>query len=183
MRADRHPDRTTRRLRWLVLLIVSAGGCSNFTPGVFRHPAETPGGPGMFGLETGHPIAGVGAESEQTYYKVREAAANNAVVLEVLGDKQRLRVLPLPADGKAVFVSNLLNDTGVLEKLGTVDAVLYRDSPQSIGGIRMDVKMNASHDAVRPESDYALRPGDRLQVRKVEFAALNQLISSTLGLR
>lgn len=141
------------------------------------------GGMGMGGPETGHPVAGVGAESEEMYYKVREAAATNAVVLEVLGDKQRLRVLPLPADGKAVFVSNLLNDTGVLEKLGTVDAVLYRDSPQSIGGIRMDVKMTSSYDAVRPESDYALRPGDRLQVRKVEFAALNQLIGSTLGLR
>ena len=99
-----------------------------------------------------------------------------------MGDKQPIRVLPLPPEGQSVFVSTLLNDTGVLEKLGTIDATLYRNSPHTIGGIRMEVKMTPGHNAVRPESDYALRPGDRLHVRKVEHAALTSLVSGVLGL-
>ncbi len=46
----------------------------------------------------------------------------------------------------------------------------------------MDV-LFAEHasDQVRPESDYALRPGDRLVIRKDDRAGLGSLIDMALG--
>ncbi len=159
------------------LILVLGAGCSNFAPGVFSYPGDSSSlsavGPG---------VALPNADSEAVYHKVREAAAQNSVVLEVVGNKQTLRVLPLPPEGQSVFVSTLLNDTGVLAKLGTIEATLYRNSPHAMGGVRMDVKMSPGQDAVSPESDYALRAGDRLQVRKAEYVALSNLIDATIGL-
>lgn len=164
-------------LLMVVVLIMLIPGCSNLTPAVFKHPSET-----LPGMSTGPNVKLAGIESERVYHKVREAASTHSVVLEIVGEDAPIRVLPLPPDGRSVFVSNLLKDTGILEKMGTIEATLYRNSKDSIGGIRMKVKMNSSHDSVRPESDYALLPGDRLRVRKVEHVMLTNLVNGVIGL-
>lgn len=106
-----------------------------------------------------------GSLSMETYQRIRQAKAEGAVVLQVAGDEAPIRVLPLPESPRSVFVSELLTQTGVMKRFGRVDATLYRPSPESISGIRMDVQFDGD-GVVEPASDYALRPGDRLHVRK-----------------
>ncbi|TWT83761.1 hypothetical protein CA13_52320 [Planctomycetes bacterium CA13] len=119
---------------------------------------------------------------ETVYNKVREAQANNAIVFQVQGDSDASRVLPLPPDGKSVFVSTLLTQSGAVKKMGGVAPILYRSSPQSIGGVRMAVKMSPGGKTVVPESDYALRPGDRVYVQRSAGIDMKNLFSATLGI-
>ena len=123
----------------------------------------------------------VGSVSEQAYHGVRQAKSQHAVVLEVVGDSEPVRVLPLPS-GQTVYVSNLLSDTGVAKKLGVIEATLYRSEADSIGGLPMEVRIAGDGQTVRPESDYALRPGDRLRVAEGAHPLLEGLFGSVLGL-
>ena len=120
------------------------------------------------------------SESAESYHSVRQAKAQNSVVLHVVGDEQPFRILPLPPEGRSVFVSNLLRDTGVLKRLGGVDVALYRPSPHAIDGLRMDVQLASDKQSVRPECDYALQPGDRLRVAKAELDTVQTLLNMTL---
>ncbi len=132
------------------------------------------------GAEAGfaeHPEA-----AEQIYKGVREAKARNAVVLHVVGDSSPVRVLPLPEDGRSVTVSNLLTQTQVTKKLGTISATLFRPAADSISGMPLAVKMEKDGRKVRPECDYALRPGDRLRVKKSVSPTVQGLIDGVFGL-
>jgi hypothetical protein len=121
-----------------------------------------------------------GSMTMEAYQRIKEAKSRNAVVLQVEGDSEPIRVLPLPPQGeKSVFVSELLTQTGVLKKLGLVEATLYRASAGSLTGIRMKINFNDSN-VVDPVTDYALRPGDRLQVRKKVNTGLQALIDLAL---
>lgn len=134
--------------------------------------------------------------TQEAYEAVRNAKANHSIVLQIIDDDGPIRVLPLPPAGgsgldgdrpgggsapPSVYVSTLLHQTGVLQKLGKVQAALYRPAPDSLDGVRMDV-LFSPHDAqqVRPESDYALRPGDRLVVRKDSRLGMDGLIDMVL---
>ncbi len=142
------------------------------TPGLFKTPdSASPYVP------VGDGVVMAGSATADLYQKIRQAKLENAVVLEVLGDDQPIRVLPLPPGGRSVFVSALLKQTGVLEKLGSIDATLFRASTDSIAGIRMEVGMNDDGDQIRPECDYALQPGDRLQVKEREINGVNMMMS------
>lgn len=139
--------------------------------------------------QEGSPYAAVGPDvlmsnstSLESYQKVREARATNSVVLEIQDDSEPIRMLPLPPPGKSVFVSSLLKDTGVLSKMGSIDVELMRAAANSIDGLKMEVKMSEDHNSVRPESDYALQPGDRIRVRKHETDGLQSLMEFA-GLR
>ncbi len=156
--------------RWplTLLVLLATTGCSVFQRGPDLSRYET----GELGMELS------AADSAGTYLAVRQAQAQNSVVLQVVGDEEPHRILPLPTGGKSVFVSNLLQQTGVLEKLDNIDVVLYRPNPQMIGGMKMVVKLTG--DQVRPECDYALQPGDRLQVTKVERDTFQMLMDMTL---
>ncbi|MCA9136710.1 MAG: hypothetical protein KDB00_08125 [Planctomycetales bacterium] len=120
-----------------------------------------------------------GSMTMEAYQKIREAKAQNAVVLQVAGDSQPVRLLPLPAGEKSVFVSELLSQTGVLKKLGKVEATLYRPAPESITGVRMDIKFDDS-GKIDPASDYGLRPGDRVQVRKQSTSAIQSFVKMAM---
>jgi hypothetical protein len=120
------------------------------------------------------------AIGEESYHSVRRALSENAIVLEV--DGAGGRVLPLPTEQKAVYVSDLLRQAGVIRKIGHIEATLYRHSPTSIGGLPMEVKMSDDGDTVRPECDYALQAGDRLRVQKAAHPALKGLLSTALGI-
>lgn len=118
----------------------------------------------------------------EIYHAVAQARAENGVVLQVVDDDEEpVRVLPLPPGQRAVYVSELLEQTGVLAQLKTVEATLFRHSTDSIGGIPMVVKMNEGGRKVKPECDYALQAGDRLKVKKFNLAA-HSVLTSMLGL-
>ena len=120
--------------------------------------------------------------SEEVYHSVRQARAQNSIVLQVDGDSTPVRVLPLPPEQRSVYVSDLLKQTGVQKKLGPLNATLYRFSPDTIGGLPMEVKMSKDGESVRPVSDYALHAGDRLQVHKAAYPALDGLVNMVLGI-
>lgn len=121
-----------------------------------------------------------GNASVEVYQRIREAKSQNSIVLQVAGDSTPIRVLPLPPDGRAVFVSDLLQQTGVLDKLGHVRATLYRNTPQAPSGIPMEVRFDEASGAVRPEADYALQAGDRLKVVKEERSAFGGMFDQLL---
>lgn len=161
--------------------LIGQTGCSviEVPASPFAHPASQLGE--YRGLEGAQPIQG--SDPQQVYQGVRQARAQNAIVLHVPGDEPAIRVLPLPTDGdRSVYVSNLLQETGVQKKLGSVQATLFRHSSDSINGIPMDCKMQKDGQAVRPESDYALQPGDRLRVVKAPSPAMKGLVNMILGI-
>ncbi len=163
----------------VLFLGLAMTGCSSW-----RLPSLVPFGSGepksLYVGNDGAPLRP--SVDSMMYQKVREAKAQNAIVLQIADADEPVRVLPLPGEGKSVFVSDLLNQTGVLQKIGRVDATLYRDAAGMPGGLRMPVKMSPGADQVRPESDYSLRPGDRLVVQKAQNPPLNGLLKSLLNI-
>lgn len=163
----------------LALIVVLSTGCTQLQlPGTpFDHPSSRLGD--YRGLE-GVPSLPE-SEAEVVFQGVRQARSQGGVVLHVPGDDPAVRVMPLPTDGRSVYVSNLLKDTGVKKKLGTVQATLFRHSAASIAGIPLEVRMSKDGTSVRPECDYALQPGDRLRVEKATSAAISGLANLILG--
>jgi hypothetical protein len=119
--------------------------------------------------------------AQQVYQGTKQAKANHGIVLEVVGDESPVRVLPLPEDGRSVYVSQLLTQSGVQKQLGSVRATLFRHSTESIGGMPMECKMSKDGESVRPECDYALQPGDRLRVEKNSLLGSADLINLLLA--
>lgn len=133
------------------------------------------------------PLTANGTESltMESYQRVRQAKAENAVVLQVQDDSSPIRVLPLPTDElspgtpKSVFVSELLTQTGLTRKFGAMQATLYRPAPDSIQGIRMVVSFR-DDGTIDPSTDYALQAGDRVHVTKRQITGLTSLTDMVL---
>ncbi|WP_404309987.1 hypothetical protein [Neorhodopirellula lusitana] len=205
--ASRH-DEVSIRLKLLVLLMACfAPGCSLFSMPTMKMPDVS--GSMMGGLESAGviqsdepgdsylPVGGnVSLQSssftQDVYQAVRKAKESNSIVMQVVGDQEPIRVLPLPAAADisaangtmptGIFVSTLLKQTGVIKKLGRVEAALYRPSPASFEGVRMDIQFSPRQkDQIRPESDYALRPGDRIIIRRDERVGFDSLVDLALG--
>lgn len=154
----------------VALLAVTSVGCGSLRIPVFQAPSGS-----QTYMPIGSGITLAGTESRQVYEKLRQAKRENAIVLEVVGDDEPIRVLPLPPEQTSVFVSQLLQQTGVQDKLGSVEATLFRATSDTVSGIPMEVRMDELGESVRPESDYALRPGDRLRVSEKEFNPIESL--------
>lgn len=120
-----------------------------------------------------------GSMTMEAYQKIREAKANHSVVLQVSGDSEPVRVLPLPPENQSVFVSELLTQTGLLKKFGRVDVVLFRPSAESISGTRMQVRFKED-GTLDPATDYGLRPGDRLRVTKRTAGGIESFVNMVL---
>lgn len=204
---DPHRDsvRPRRRLGASVLFVLPLllSGCSLFSTSAMKFPSMSGFAsrpiPSQMELQANYvPVGSTatlpsGSFNQEVYQSVRNAKANNSIVLQVLDDDVPIRILPLPSPGtgandgsasggRSVFVSTLLAQTGVMRKLGKAQAALYRPSPDNYEGVRMDV-LFAEHstEQVRPESDYALRPGDRLVIRKDDRMGMSSLIDYALG--
>lgn len=120
------------------------------------------------------------SQSAETYQKIRQAKAQNAIVLQVVGDSEPIRVLPLPPGGESVFVSELFEQTGLGSRLGrSMKATLYRPSTKSLSGIRMQIDVE-SGGKVTPSTDYSLRPGDRIEIAKDDRSGLQSLVDLAL---
>lgn len=167
---------------WAALAVASSGCAGLQVPelSLKKLPFSPPTSPHYQGVESGFDVQA--DDGEQLYHSVREALNRNAVVLQVVGDTAPVRVLPLPSDGRSVTVSHLLTQTGVSKKLGSHQATLFRPAAGSIAGIPLHIKMADDGHSIRPESDYALRPGDRLRVRKAVSPQLKGMLESLLML-
>lgn len=106
---------------------------------------------------------------------VQTARQTNSIVLQVEGADKPMRVIPLPTDGKTVFMNDLLRQTGLKSRYNSLDIVLFRSSGTEMDGVKMAVTFDKS-GRVNTGTDYALRPGDRITVRKV----LNSTIQNVL---
>jgi hypothetical protein len=153
----------------LLAALLGLGGCNlmEFRP---------LGGNGSLAAET--------TATEDLYRRLREAQSQNAVLVQVIGDSTPLRVLPLPPDNRSIFVSQLLQQTGILDKFGAIEVTVYRTTPGMPGGVPMEVRFNPKTGDIRPECDYALRPGDRIRVAEADSAFetfLDRFIPSSEG--
>lgn len=158
----------------LLLLLPVLTGCGSLT---IPHTAFSKAAPDPYGAQA-NGFEGDPSIAEKLYHATRTAQAQNSVVLQVVGDSDPARILPLPPEGQTVYVSQLLNQTGVMKRFGGVHATLYRYSPSVIGGVRMAVKMSKDGSSVRTESDYALQPGDRLKVEELATSVIGLLLQS-----
>lgn len=149
--------------------VATLPGCNVFGKG------DKPGALGDFALQP--------SDSADVFQRVREAKSQNSVVLQIVGDSSPIRVLPLPPDERSVFVSDLLKQTGLQSKLGPIRVTLYRANPHAPMGIPMEVKFTTRGGSVRPDSDYALQPGDRLRIMKDERSAWNEMFGQWLPMR
>ena len=149
-------------------------GCGSVTvpKTPFGKPKSSPYADATSGFEGDPRLA------QRLYQATRTAASQNSLVLQVVGDADPARILPLPPAGQTVYVSQLLEQTGVMKRYGGVSATLYRYNTAVIGGTRMAVKMNKDSSSVRPESDYALQPGDRLKVEQFTGSMIGQLLEA-----
>ena len=162
-----------------ILAVVCGTGCS-----ALQIPAKTYARPSNPMYTTGGTSELLDpSQSEEEYHRIRQARSQNAIVLQIVGDSSPSRVLPLPSDGRSVYVTTLLKQTGVQEKLGgKIQATLYRHSKDSITGIPMEVVMSKDGQRVRPETDYTLRAGDRLRVGEAPSEILPAVFSTFLGI-
>lgn len=155
--------------------LLLASGCSSLPPSMLppgllnatSSPAKDPLAPGPRG-------------AANPYEAVSKAAEQQAVVLQVAGAEQPSRIIPLPSDGRAVHVSDLLRQSGLSEEFSRMKATLHRGGSNAIDGIKMGIMFDGQTTRVLPEYDYALRPGDRLQVVELEvnpFESLSNLFS------
>ncbi len=159
--------RTAFYLLMTQMLVVSFSGCS-----VFKKPGAEP--------SLSNTVALQGSDSAEVYQRIKEAKSQNSLVLQVTGDSQPIRVLPLPADGRTVFVSDLLRQTGVQEKMGRMLVTVHRSSPADFAGAKMVVKFDREGKAIRPETDYALQAGDRIKVMKDPTSSFGSILEQIL---
>jgi|GEM_PF-2058669 len=150
-----------------LLAIILFGGCSTFSKSA-----------GDNRLETTLPLQG--SDSADACQQMRQARSQNSIVLQVDGDSKPVRVLPLPPDGKPVFVSDLLRQTGIQEKMGKMLVTVHRGSPVDYEGAKMDVRFDEDGESVRPETDYSLQSGDRIRIRKNPKTAFSNLVDQIL---
>lgn len=151
-------------------LVTVCGGCTAIGP-LGLGPAEE---------TVQEPTALRSSGSTAQFNAIAEAQKNNAVVLQVQGAENPTRVLPLPQDGRPVYVSDLLRQSGLAAEFPKMQAVLYRNSPDALGGIRMGVRFRPGSNTVAPEHDYCLRPGDRLQVAEIESTPFGDIMGGIL---
>jgi len=135
----------------------------------------------VFGKKDNADLSGAvslrGSDSADVFQRVREAKAQNSIVLQVTGDSSPVRILPLPPDDRSVFVSDLLKQTEIQDKVGPMRVTLYRASDAAPMGIPMEVKFTTRGGSVRPDSDYALKAGDRLRILKDERSAMSGMLN------
>ncbi|MEM6471722.1 MAG: hypothetical protein AAF802_19330 [Planctomycetota bacterium] len=121
-------------------------------------------------------FSGENSMNMEVYQRIREAKNQNAVVLQVAGDSEPIRVLPLPPGEKSAFVSELLEQTGVRSKIGGLQATVFRPSPESPTGVRMVVRFNDAGE-IDPATDYELRAGDRVQITQKKIGGVESLVN------
>ena len=166
------------------LVALTFSGCSSLQLPGFS-VSQLPGlsgkkEPNFVGVDRGQMLDST--MNEKAFNSVRQAASQNAIVLHVLGDSDPIRVLPLPETGEPVTVTDLLRQSGATHKLGPVMVSVYRQSPGYPNGLKMQVRMGEDGKTVRPETDYTLRAGDRIQLAKGRAPKPASLVSSMLGL-
>lgn len=156
--------------RFLLICLAFSSGCTLLEPDAGRRVALDVGGDSATPLEAN--------PQTKIFQRIKQAKSQNAIVLQIEGDAEPIRVLPLPPEGQSVNVSDLLEQTEVQRQVGRMQVRIYRDSPQQMDGIRMDVSLEGNR--VKPESDYALRPGDRILVRKDDTSVIDRMLDGVL---
>jgi hypothetical protein len=120
------------------------------------------------------------SDSNETHKQVQQAKSQNSLVLQVEADSQPIRVLPLPPNGRPVFVSDLLKQTGIQEKMGRMIVTVYRPSPVDFAGAKMIVRFDDEGETVRPETDYSLQAGDRVKISKDTTTSLSKFVDQII---
>lgn len=75
------------------------------------------------------------------------------------------------------YVQQAIDQHGVLKKFRREKIQLYRKNDSTNTYSRMEIEFDRGKHRVPPESDYAIRPGDRLVVREDTSTMIDDLLS------
>ncbi len=109
------------------------------------------------------------------YRAIQTARQTGAIVVQIEGAEKPLKVLPLPTDGSTVFVSSLIRQMDLKRRFRGLDITLFRSTGQVMDGVKMAVTFDKS-GRVTTGTDYALRPGDRVTVRRQLHSAMQSIV-------
>jgi hypothetical protein len=161
-------------------LLMFGAGCSAVPATMLPPSLLQPSTPQKDLLSLQPPAAG------NQFEAVAKAQQQNAVVLQIVGSETPSRIIPLPAGGQTVRVSDLLRQSGISDEMSRIRATLYRNSTDAMSGVRMGIRFQGQSCQVLPEYDYTLRPGDRLEVAELElnpWKLLTSMFSASPGRR
>jgi hypothetical protein len=77
----------------------------------------------------------------------------------------------------ATYVQQAIEQNGVLKRFRREKIQLYRKNESNNTYSRMEIEFDRGKHRVPPESDYAIRPGDRLVVREDTSTMIDDLFS------
>ncbi|MEZ6089136.1 MAG: hypothetical protein R3C05_14130 [Pirellulaceae bacterium] len=140
------------------------GGCASFTLSPSLHDDEQ------------QDVRLTESPEAAMFRALQTARTSNAVVLQIEGAEKPLRVLPLPEDGTSVFMNDLIRQLNLNSKFGALDVTLFRSSGEVMDGVKMSVTFDRKTGRVNAGTDYALRPGDRITIRKVYTSTIQNFI-------
>jgi hypothetical protein len=112
----------------------------------------------------------------------REIVAANALgecQVELTSSSSKTTVVKVPVGADAT-VQKVLEQSGALRKFSRVELVLARALPDG-NWHRMDVDYDRRQRLVQSETDYHVRPGDRLLVKEDPSTILDDMLEASLG--
>lgn len=99
------------------------------------------------------------------------------VILEVRDGKKHMERIPLPPD-KPTYISDIVKDAKLVEKLGRIDLAIMRPSGTSAPPVRMQIDFDTRGKNVMEDQNYSLRSGDHIIVAPDDTTAIDRLVES-----
>jgi|GEM_PF-3484820 len=100
-------------------------------------------------------------------------------------------VMLIPSNGKTrkarvpvqegMLVSDVIKQTKATKRFRRETINIMRKTPRDIRPLRMHVNYNQKRQRIAPGSDYALHPGDVIQVVEDKTGAIDDIIGDALG--
>lgn len=101
-----------------------------------------------------------------------------AITLEVIDGGRHMERIPLP-EGSSMVVSNIVDDAQLIKRLGRIRVTVLRPMGEGEPPVRMEVDFDSDGKKVMEGQNYAIRPGDHIQVIPDKRGFLERLSEQT----
>ena len=102
------------------------------------------------------------------------------VTVEMQADSGENKVVQLPHED-TLLAQTALQKSGAIKKFRRMNVSLVRARPDGRGPHKMEVKYESESQRVRPDSDYALLPGDKLIAVEDVSTPVDDAMETLLG--
>lgn len=110
---------------------------------------------------------------------VDQKEASGFYEVQMKGKLGRISTARGAIDGP-ITVQTVLERSGAIEKFRAMEITLLRVVKDSGRGLKLPVEYEASKDAVRPEQDYAIHPGDQIMIEAKTGSAIDKIVDSVV---